>query len=174
MSVALQPVAVEAKGVLRELLNLYLYELSHLAGSDPNEHGRFEYRWLDHYWTESDRHAYFIDHDGARAGFVLVNAHTATDAEHAIAEFFVLKRHRRAGVGARAAALAFDAHPGEWEVCTDVENARAARFWRATIARYTGDTYVEHPDGIGDWTGPCFTFRVDLPPRAHAPYGARA
>ena len=47
--IELVAVAYEQKPVLRELLNLYLYELSHFVGADPNEHGRYEYQWLDHY-----------------------------------------------------------------------------------------------------------------------------
>lgn len=131
--IELAPVAYDQKPVLRELLNLYLYELSDLVGADPNEHGRFEYRWLDHYWTEPNRNAFFIRRDGITAGFAMVNAHTASGAAHGIAEFFVLRRHRRSGVGRAAAVSAFARFPGSWEVVTDLENVRAAAFWRETI-----------------------------------------
>lgn len=154
------PVAHAEKGVLRELLNLYLYDLSDLVGADPNEHGRFEYQYLDHYWTEPDRHAFLLRRDAAIAGFVMVNAHTASGAAHGIAEFFVLHRHRRAGVGRAAATSAFVRFPGSWEVVTDRENARAAAFWRRTITSCAFPNLVEHPHGIGDWTGPSWTFDV--------------
>ncbi len=160
MSIELSPVAHDHKPVLRELLNLYLYELSDLAPSDPDEHGRFEYRWLDHYWTEPDRHAYFIRRDRGTAGFVLINAHTASSAAHAVAEFFVLRRHRRSGVGSAAASSAFRRFPGTWEVTTDVENIRAGSFWRKTVTACPLTNLVEHPRGIGDWTGPSWTFTV--------------
>jgi predicted acetyltransferase len=159
-TIELSPVAYEQKTVLRELLNLYLYELSDLVDADPDEHGRFEYRWLDHYWTEPDRHAFFIRRDGTTAGFVMINAHTASGAARAIAEFFVLRRHRRVGVGCAAAVSAFNRFPGSWEVTTDAENLAAASFWRETIATCAFANLVEHPGGIGNWTGPSWAFIV--------------
>ena len=158
--VELASIAYEQKPLLRELLNLYLYELSDLVAADPDEHGRFEYGWLDHYWTEPDRHAFAIRRDGVTAGFVMVNAHTASGAAFGIAEFFVLRRHRRSGVGRAAAAAAFARFPGSWEVVTDRENVRAAAFWRETITTYAPAKLVEHAGGIADWTGPAWTFTV--------------
>ena len=153
-------IAQDQRAVLGELLNLYLYELSELVGADPDERGRFPYPHLDRYWTEPHRHAFFIRRDGVTAGFVLVNAHTASGAAHGIAEFCVLRRHRRAGLGRAAAWAAFAQFPGSWEVVTDVENVRAAAFWRATITARGYANLVEHPRGIGDWTGPAWTFDV--------------
>ena len=160
MSVELESIAHDRKPLLRELLNLYLYELSDLVDADPDEHGRFEYGWLDPYWVEPDRHALLIRRDGRTAGFVMINAQTATGAAHAIAEFFVLRRHRRHGVGRTAALAAFARFPGTWEVTTDVENRHAGAFWRETIAAGTFQKLVEHPDGVADWTGPSWTFLV--------------
>jgi predicted acetyltransferase len=157
MNVELQPVAAADKAVLRELLNLYLYDLSALAGTGPDAHGRFEYPYLDHYFTEPDRHAFFILADGARAGFVLVNARTETGAERCIAEFFVLRRLRRARVGSAAAARVFERLRGSWEVCTDANNAAAAPFWRAVVESFTGGAFEQRP-GTGGWTGPMFVF----------------
>jgi predicted acetyltransferase len=161
--IELVPVAQSHKSVLGELLNLYLYELSDLVGANPNEHGRFEYGYLDLYWTEANRHAFFIRRDADMAGFVMVNAHTASSAARGIAEFFVLRRHRRAGVGRAAATLAFERFPGSWEVVTDRENVRAAAFWRQAITGRGYPKLVEHPGGIGEWTGPAWTFEVAPP-----------
>jgi predicted acetyltransferase len=156
----LVPVAFAETGVLRELLNLYLYDLSDLVAADPDALGRFEYQYLDAYWTEPDRHAFLVRRDASLAGFVLVNAHTASGAAHGIAEFFVLQRHRRSGVGRAAAMAAFARFPGSWEVVTDRENVRAAAFWRDTITTCGFPELVEHPHGIGDWRGPSWTFEV--------------
>src|SRR5262249_50393333 len=129
LALELVAVAHDQRPVLGELLNLYLYELSDLVGADPDEHGRFPYPDLD----LPHRHAFCIRHDGVTAGFVMVTAHTASGAAHGIAELCVLRRHRRAGVGRAAAWAAFERFRGSWEVVTDVENVRAAAFWRATI-----------------------------------------
>ena len=160
--VMLEPVGARNEPVLRELLNLYLYDLSHLAAADPDRNGRFEYPFLDGYWTEPERHAFFAVAAGVLAGFVLINAHSETDAEHSIAECFVLKRHRRSGVGRAAAWAAFDRFRGSWEVCTDAENQAAIAFWRDTIASYTRGSFQERA-GIGGWTGPMFLFEGRSP-----------
>ncbi|HVL32950.1 MAG TPA: GNAT family N-acetyltransferase [Actinomycetota bacterium] len=157
MNVELRRAAFDDKSVVRELLNLYLYELSDLAGADVDAHGRFEYRYLDHYWTDERRHPFLIAADGALAGMALVNDHTATGAQYCIAEFFVTKHRRRRGVGSAAARAAFEMLLGPWEVCTDRDNEAAARFWRATVHAYTGGAFAEY-DGFGEWTGPVFTF----------------
>ena len=73
---SLELVAVEEKdrSVLRRLLQLYLHDLSEFIDIDVDPHGEFPYRYLDHYWTEKDRHAFLIRVDGAWAGFALVRA----------------------------------------------------------------------------------------------------
>ena len=155
--VRLEPVAEAEKDRLKELLNLYLYGLSDLVDADPDEQGRFEYSFLDLYWIEPDRHAFFIMVDGVVGGFVMVNAHTFTGGDRSIAEFFVLKRHRRKGVGAAAAVATFDRLPGEWEVWTDANNARGQAFWRATVRAYTDGAYEERT-GVHEGLGPVFRF----------------
>jgi predicted acetyltransferase len=61
-----------------------------------------------------------------------------------IDEFFVLRRHRRAGVGTAAAALAFARRPGRWEVRESAANVPAQRFWRRAIDAATGGRFDEH------------------------------
>lgn len=157
MSVALLEARPEDEPVLRELLNLYLYDLSDLAGTaDLGEHGRYEYRWLDHYWTEHDRHAFLVRVGGALAGFSLVNARTHTGAQWGIAELFVVRRHRRRGVGTAAAHATFARLPGTWEVWTDRDNLRAHAFWRSAVAAFTAGAFEEIPEGHGG--GPTFLF----------------
>jgi predicted acetyltransferase len=150
------------KPVIRTMLQLYLHDFSEFQGWDLNEHGLFYYPYLDQYWVEEGRHPFIIRVNGKLAGFVLVNRHTCTQgAEHSIAEFFVLRKYRRRGVGRMAAHLVFDAFPGGWEVGQTRENVAAQSFWRAVIGEYTGGRYHEYPDGIGEWDGPLQTFTID-------------
>ena len=39
---------------------------------DVNDDGAYGYRYLDHYWTEEGRYAYFIKVSGKLAGFVMI------------------------------------------------------------------------------------------------------
>lgn len=142
---------VEDKPVIANLLQLYLYDFSEFAGWAVNDHGLFHYPRLDHYWTESERHPFLIRVEGELAGFALVE----TDDEdgkkvHHLAEFFVLRKFRRKGVGEAAARQLFDRLPGTWSVAQMDGNTAAKIFWRKVIDRYTGGTFTErHEDDRG-------------------------
>jgi predicted acetyltransferase len=74
------------------------------------------------------------------AGFALVQRGsrlTGAPDVWDMAEFFVVRRHRKRGVGAEAALRVFAAHRGRWEVRQRRENPAATAFWLRTIARFT-------------------------------------
>jgi predicted acetyltransferase len=129
VDIELEPVALADKSVLRRLLEFYVYDYSEYMGWDTDEHGAFGYRYLDHYWTEPDRHPFFIRVDGHLAGFALVRAGTP----HDMAEFFVMRKYRRTGAGRQAAAMVFAGFPGEWQVRQLAENAAGTAFWHSAI-----------------------------------------
>jgi predicted acetyltransferase/CYTH domain-containing protein len=128
-SVELVVVTEKDRSVLRRLLQLYLHDFSELLDTDVDPQGEFPYRYLDHYWTEPGRHPFLIQVEGAWAGFALVRACPHWD----MAEFFVMRKYRRQGVGRAAAHLVFAAFPGTWEVRQLEANTGATRFWRAVI-----------------------------------------
>lgn len=128
-AIELEPVDYADKVVLRRLIELYIYDYSEYMGWDVDAHGVFGYRYLDHYWTESDRHPFFIRVDGRLAGFALVRSGTP----HGMAEFFVMRRYRRTGVGRQAAQILFERFPGAWEVSQLVTNVTGTTFWRSVI-----------------------------------------
>ncbi|SFM14287.1 Predicted acetyltransferase [Paenibacillus sp. 1_12] len=160
MKVILEKVAYEQKSILRQLLELYKYDFSEYELDDVNEQGLYDYKYLDYYWTEDGRHAFFIRVDEKLAGFALVRA-LGVNAEgediHSMAEFFVMKKYRRRGVGNKAAIRLFDLLPGNWKVGQVENNAPSQLFWRKIIAEYTGHSYVE--GRRDDCDGPLQTFK---------------
>lgn len=115
--------------VLRRLIELYRYDFSEFDDADVDGHGEFGYRYLDHYWTERDRHAFLIRCDGSWAGFALVRAGDPND----MAEFFVMRKYRRSGVGRAAASEVIARFPGRWTVRQLLTNPAASAFWRVAI-----------------------------------------
>ncbi|MCP4712667.1 MAG: GNAT family N-acetyltransferase, partial [Planctomycetes bacterium] len=92
----------EEKSVLLQLLELYAYDFSEFDDNDVNEHGLYGYTYFDYYWTEEGRVPFFIRVDGKLAGFVLVNEYCYLVKEpgtKSIAEFFVMRKYRRQGIG---------------------------------------------------------------------------
>ena len=151
--------------VLDRLLQLYKYDFSEFApiGSPYGEvdaEGRFSYPGLESYWQDSARIPLLIRADDHLAGFVLVHQWSALDQplDHCVAEFFVLRKYRRARVGTRAALLIFRRYPGRWEVPVAWYNPPAQAFWRA-VSEGLGPVEVEDLAGDGKrWAGPVLRF----------------
>lgn len=136
--------------VLANLLELYIHDLSavfmHLElelGSD----GRFGYPKLPLYFSEPDsRFAYLIRRGPHLAGFALVTRGSPVIEDpdvHDMAEFFVMRRHRRSGVGQQAAALLWRQFPGKWTVRVSEGNAPALVFWTRALTEFTRGTATE-------------------------------
>lgn len=134
--------ATEAEfALLEQLLQLYLHDFSEHAGDDVDEQGRYSYAWLDAYREEPERHAYVIRVDAHPAGFALVRAGDPVQ----MAEFFVLRKYRRTGIGARAAREIIAFHPGRWSISQVATNSSATAFWRRVIPAEFEETV--HADG---------------------------
>ena len=168
-AVLLQPAAPAQRGVMDQLLQLYLHDFSefaprHTPYGEVDAHGRFPYPpGLDPYWTDPARVPLLIQADGAIAGFALLNRWSALDRplDHAVAEFFILRKHRRAGIGTRAAHAAFQRYPGRWEVPVAAYNPAALRFWRHVAQSLPGA--AEHPGDGRRWVGTVLTFDTSPP-----------
>jgi predicted acetyltransferase len=160
----LTPAALEEAPILANLMELYLYESTGYDPVDISPDGRYGYHWLPFYWQEAGRYPFLARLDDRLAGFVLVNRHSllppvdGSPPGHAVAEFFILSKYRRQGLGRRAAARAFELFPGRWEAAVLAANLPAQDFWRAVIAGYTGGRYTETWLSGPAWKGPVFTF----------------
>jgi predicted acetyltransferase len=123
------PAAEQDKSVLRRLLELYQHDFSEFDGRDLDAHGEYGYPYIDHYWTEPERHPFLFAVDGRWAGLALVRAGSPND----MAEFFVIRKYRRAGLGRQAAGELLRQFPGRWAVRQLRSNPAATAFWRAVI-----------------------------------------
>lgn len=157
MELEMRPVRREDKEILRNLMEKYDYEFSQYDGRDVNALGLFGYDYLDCYWTDKNRFAYFIMAGGHLAGFAMVNDYMEADkaGQWNMAEFFVLYKYRRAGVGRYAARWLFDKYKGRWELMRHPKNLPSVAFWDKVISEYTGGQYtllspsaLTYPDGI--------------------------
>ena len=129
--------------LLSSLLELYIHDLSAIfTDVELGEDGRFGYPKLGLYWSEPTRRFAFLIRCGGRvAGFALVTRGSPASSNPDVldvAEFFVLRRYRRSGVGRRAASLLWRALPGEWTVRVAESNPAALEFWRDVVAELGG------------------------------------
>jgi len=165
-NVELEPCRPEQRPALEAMFQLYVHDFSeHWNGTERGElqeDGRFpDYPGLDRYWREPARSAWLIRVDCHIAGFALLSAssHSGVPADHDMAEFFVARKHRRAGVGFAAANQLIRARPGQWEIAVARANAGALTFWRGVARAMSPD--VEERDLNDDrWNGAILRFVV--------------
>lgn len=146
-AVELQPATPETAPLLRNLVELYVHDMSEIFPVEIGPDGRFGYEKLPLYFSEtSGRHAFLIRCGGRLAGFALVTRGSpASDDPEAldVAEFFVLRRHRRSSVGRRAAFALWDRLPGHWVVRVSAANRAGLPFWREIVREYAGGEFDE-------------------------------
>lgn len=157
MEVRLAQAARGEKEILRNLLEKYDYEFSQWDLRDVNELGLYGYDWLDSYWNDANRWAYFIRVDGKLAGFAMVNDYPEVPGraiDFCMAEFFVMHKYRRCGVGREAARQVFARHHGRWLLKRHPRNLPSVAFWDKVVAENAVGTYeriLDYPDHATDY-----------------------
>ena len=127
--------------VLANLLELYIYEFTEWIDLDVGPDGRFGYGQLPLYWVEQDRYPFLLEVNGKVAGFVLLRRGSSVSGDEDVwdvAEFFILRRYRRRGIGTEGAYQIWRTFPGRWEIRVMEENRPARRFWAKVIAGFCG------------------------------------
>ncbi|MHB8450794.1 MAG: GrpB family protein, partial [Mycobacteriales bacterium] len=89
-------------------------------------------------------------------------ARQRADGVREVAEFFVVRSHRYAGVGRAAALALFGRMPGEWEVFHDDANTAAGTFWASVIGEAgPGGYQLEPVTTSAGFVGQRYRFRSD-------------
>lgn len=133
MALTIHPVTQDEKEILRNLLEKYLFEFSQWTQQDVNPLGLFGYSYLDYYWTAPNRWAYFARVDGRIAGFAMVNDYPelARKTDYSLAEFCMLPKYRRAGLGKAFALEIMKIHRGTWQLRRHPKNLPSVGLWDA-------------------------------------------
>ncbi len=148
------------------MFQLYTHDFSeYWSGQDRGElsdSGQFDaYPKLERYWTEQGRSAWFIRAGGHLAGFALLSghSHSGEPTDYDVAEFFVVRKHRRSGVGFEAARQLIAQRPGQWEIAVVRANVGAQTFWRRVAAAVSPEVYEQDMED-GRWNGMILRFNV--------------
>lgn len=160
---------VDEAATIANLMQFYLHDFSELwfdreIEGELGPDGRYaDYPGLETYWRDPAREAWLFRIKSLPVGFALVNdvAHSPTPIDRAVAEFFVVRKHRRRGVGLAAAHALFGSAWGVWEAATVRRNVGARAFWRRAAETYPGvRDVVEEDRHDARWDGAVLTFRV--------------
>jgi predicted acetyltransferase len=141
--------------LLEQLYQLYLYDFSPYLELDVDERGRFDDGVVPaDYLKDDDKEALFLRVGEKVAGFALLDRDCELLEEPEavrVAEFSVLLRYRRQGLGRGFARALVRRHPGWWEASIVDKNEPAKAFWRQVVKEFTPSSYreqaVEADDG---------------------------
>jgi predicted acetyltransferase len=146
-TVTLERATSRDQTLLANLLELYCHDLSEVFPIAPNADGRFGYPRLPSYFSEPERRfAFLIRAGSALAGFALATIGSPLSSDPTdfdVAEFFVLRAQRRAGVGRQAAFLLWDQFPGHWVVRVSDGNRGALGFWPEVVSAYSQGQFTQ-------------------------------
>lgn len=139
-AVELIQAGAQHQSVLDNLLQLYIHDFSELVPVDIGDDGRYSYKNLDLYWSDSSRLPFLTTFDSKLAGFALVTISELLGGGKAydMAEFFVLRSLRHRGIGRELAEKIWLRFPGRWQIRVMAKNVAAFHFWSSTIAKFTG------------------------------------
>ncbi len=138
------------KEILYRLLQYTLSEESETDLNEMNDEAIYEYKYFDLYFTDNNRNAYFIKDKETKKllGFAMINDYMQKfEKGHSIAEFLVIPKYRRNGIGKNVAFKLFNLFPGNWEVKPSYNSEKAYLFWKKTIEEYTKNN-CKFEDGI--------------------------
>jgi len=159
--------AREQRPVFENLMQLYTHDFSEQWYDRPigevDDQGRFPAYPLDPYWREPDHVPLLLRANSRIIGFALLNRVTHTDRplDRNMAEFFVLRKHRRSGAGTAAAQAIFTRYPGMWEAAIARRNVTGVAFWRKAIREHPLAQHIEEIDlATPVWNGPVLRFRI--------------
>lgn len=140
------PASADQAPILANLLQLYIHDFTEFVDLDTGPDGRFSYPHLPLYWNQPDRHPFLVQVNGKLAGFVLVKKESGNPPFWDMAEFFILRKYRRHGIGTRVAHEVWKLSPGPWQVRVMTSNTPARQFWSRAVSGFTGEAV--HPARI--------------------------
>lgn len=143
-AIKLIPASLNEYSIIQNMARFYVYDMSEYLGWGMPEDGLYECIDFKKYWQTDDAFPFLIRDDKELIGFVIIDkkgSEPSTDFN--MAQFFILRKFTKKGLGRYIAHLCFDKFQGSWEVMVIPGNEGAYRFWRSIINEYTSQKFSE-------------------------------
>ncbi len=136
-------VDISEKETLAELSEKYNYEFSQYDKRELPLSGKYGYKYINNYFTDNDRYAYFIYCDDRFAGFALIrhNPKCERAVDRSVAEFFAIYNYRRQGVATEAIRQLFEIHKGTYHINYHNKNVASKIFWNKIAEAYSNNIF---------------------------------
>lgn len=144
--------SIEEKEILKNLLALYLHDLSEFtADLNIDSQGFFEYDALEQYYEYESLTPLLYKINNEYSGFILLNnpPYAPKDVDYYINEFFILKKFRRKGLAKKVIKKLFDLYPGRYLVLQMLANRPAINFWHKVYI----ENNIEYSEDTRDLDG---------------------
>jgi predicted acetyltransferase len=145
--------------LLRLLLGYYCHDMAEYFQIDTNEDGTYSYPIGELWEAGCDVHIAYLDR--IPIGFAVVgsaDAYVERKGTKDLREFFVLRRHRRSGVGSLMATMVWEEYPGHWLVRALRRNAAALPFWSRVLHTHTDGQFQQEVRTVSDREWSYFSF----------------
>lgn len=156
---------------IQNMARFYVYDMSEYLGNDKGwecpETGLYECIDFKKYWETADTFPFLIRYQNELAGFVIIDKKgSESTVDFNVAQFFILRKFKKKGIGKYVAHQCFDQFRGRWEVMVIPGNEGAYQFWRSVIKEYTGNQFNEYTKCVVHLENSlkdifCFKSRVD-------------
>ena len=146
--------------ILANLLERYAYDFSEYWKFDIGDNGFYGYEGLPLFWTNPHRYPYLIYVENKIAGLVMVQKGSPISDDNEvwdIAEFFIMKKYKKQGIGTEVAHQIWSQFEGRWQVRVLIENQIANKFWSQAIKKFIGKEpehtirHIKADDWSADW-----------------------
>ena len=131
--------------LVRNLLNLYVYDMSQWFKFDPDDEGFYNYEIPD--FDAPDHFVYIANYADSPAGLALLRKE---QNQYDMKEFFVLRRYRGTSTASDFLEDLLKRHPGNWQVRVFADNKPAVPFWQKAITNLTHDKFTKTNPEIED------------------------
>jgi len=148
-------VEMAEKEILKNLLSLYLHELSRYTNDlEINNEGLFEYDSLDLFFEDEKLIPYFVKYEQSIIGFILLSKspYAKPGTDYSIQEFFILNQYRKRGLAQLVMKEIMKMYIGKFSIIILKSNEKAIHFWRKfyldnhIVYEENDETHLHYPN----------------------------
>jgi [ribosomal protein S5]-alanine N-acetyltransferase len=148
-SLELIPATLKDYPTIQNMGRFYVYDMTEYMGDEEEwklpENGLFECIDFKKYWDQPNTFPFILRQNKEIAGFVIIDKKGSDEqVDFNMAQFFILRKFKKKGIGRAVAYHCFNQFFGIWEVMVMPKNEGAYNFWKRVIMTYTNGHFQEY------------------------------